>query len=192
MSTVLYLDFTDPSSYLAYRTVTEKPEFGTVDFLPFEATPPPNPIRSTTDAEWLDRLDRCGTDLPLRDFRGAEPALLPWTQKAHELVLLGEESGHASSLRTALFQAFFVDGIDLGRVDRLVEIAVGTGIDRTEAKAVLDVDRFTGSVEALRAEAEASGIRSPGTLVREGLRFEPPYDLGELTDFLSGRETITF
>jgi predicted DsbA family dithiol-disulfide isomerase len=49
----------------------------------------------------------------------------------------------------------FGRGEDIGRVDVLVDLARALGLDATEAKAVLDVDRYAQDVAALSAEAAA-------------------------------------
>jgi predicted DsbA family dithiol-disulfide isomerase len=77
------------------------------------------------------------------------------------------------AVRTAIFGAYFGAGQDIGRVDVLVAIGVGAGLDPTETKAVLDVDRHEADVTAQRREAEASGVTDvprlwDGTRLAEG------------------------
>ena len=48
--------------------------------------------------------------------------------------------------------------LDFGRIDVLTEIAVDAGLERTEAKAVLDVDKYSADLAAVRTDALESGI----------------------------------
>jgi predicted DsbA family dithiol-disulfide isomerase len=65
----------------------------------------------------------------------------------------------------AVFDAVFLEGRDVGRVDVLVELAGGLGLDATETKATLDVDRYAPDVVAARAAAARSGVAASPALV---------------------------
>ena len=83
-------------------------------------------------------------------------------------------------MRRALFRAHFVDHIDIGRIDLLLEIARGAGLDRSEAKAVLDVDRYAATVLGHRESALEDGVRDVPVLVQPGRRLEGPELLREI------------
>jgi len=51
-------------------------------------------------------------------------------------------------------------------------LAAEAGLDRSEAKAVLDVDRHAAALDDLREEAERLGIRGVPTLLITGERIE--------------------
>ncbi len=69
----------------------------------------------------------------------------PNTMVAHALVLSAARLGRGNAVAAALFRAFFVEGIDIGRVDRLIEVASQVGLDPR-------------SVEELTSEAALEGV----------------------------------
>lgn len=121
----VFADFVCPYSY---QTVTEldavAPELGlSIEWRAFELIPAPMPTSR------------------------------PRTRKAHEAVKFAAQSGQDGALRRAIFDAFFEHARDIGRIDVLVEIGAGVGLDRSELKVVLDVDSFTDAVIADRERA---------------------------------------
>ena len=53
----------------------------------------------------------------------------PNTLRAHRLVALASESGAGDRLTDALFAAYFVDGLDIGDPDVLLDLAAANGLD---------------------------------------------------------------
>ncbi len=82
----------------------------------------------------------------------------PNTLKAHTLIARAGASdmGTQHALAKALFEAYFLEGKDIGVDAVLVELASAHGFDRAEAEALLD-DR--AALDATRAEAEAMSRR---------------------------------
>lgn len=155
-----FFDFVDPLSYLADRELTAAEEASGVriERIGFELRPPPAPLTGVDDPIWSDRwLDarRVAEELGVAL---APPWLVPWSRKAHELHLLAAEHDRAGSVRTSLFEAYFTHGRDIGRIDELVKIAGDAGLDRTETKAALDVDRLREEVAGGRLIADALGV----------------------------------
>lgn len=161
-----YFDFVDPVCYLVAHLIEAAGAAALVDWRGFELRPPPGGLIDPRADAWRDRQARA---LTLAEHAGivppSEPTLLPWTRKAHELCEFARERGCAHRIRRALFRAHFVDHADIGRIDALVDIAVQAGLDRTETRAVLDVDRFTGAVLAGRKSAQTRGIADVPALV---------------------------
>jgi predicted DsbA family dithiol-disulfide isomerase len=93
------------------------------------------------------------------------PRSLPRTRKAHEAAKLAGQKGVGRAMREAIFAAYFGGGRDVGRIDVLVELGAALGVDRTELKVVLDVDTFSGAVDADRALAARLGIAAVPALV---------------------------
>lgn len=175
-----YFDFVDPVCYVVAQMIEAAGAAALVDWRGFELRPPPGGLIDPRHYAWRDRHTRA---LALAEHAGAvgpsEPTLLPWTRKAHELCEFARERECAHRIRRDLFSAHFVDHADIGRIDSLVDIAVQAGLDRTETRAVLDVDRFTGAVLADRKSARARGIAEvpalfsgTGRLVDAGARSE--------------------
>jgi predicted DsbA family dithiol-disulfide isomerase len=182
----IYFDFVDPLSYIASAVLSASPDAptdGMLEWVGFEMVPPPAPLTGSDDPFWLARREEASKRAGEMGLRIDPPALVPWTRKAHELHALASERHMADEVRSAIFQAFFGEGLDIGRVDVLVEIAASVGLDRTEAKAILDVDRHQEDVLAARREALDAGVRdvpshSVAGRVVEG--FPDPADLGTL------------
>ena len=81
----------------------------------------------------------------------------PCTREAHRLIRHAEAQGRANALVEAMFQAYFIDGRDLGQHAILAEIAAESGLDPAETKRFLATDR--GAAEML---AEDRGARRVG------------------------------
>jgi predicted DsbA family dithiol-disulfide isomerase len=91
-----------------------------------------------------------------------------------------------AGLHEALLKARFEEGADVGRIDVLVGIADEAGLDVTESKAVLDVDRHAGTVSDLRHRAEMAGISRTPTLRIGTASLEGPARIDDLRGFLEG------
>lgn len=169
---VLHFDFTDPGSRIAAHLVDEAGVAEAVDWRGLELRPPPHPLIDAADPAWRDhhaRIARLARDsgVPM-----GTPKLIPWTRKAHELAEFARAGDCYHAVRRALFEAHFVARIDIGRIDLLVEIAHRAGLDRTETRAVLDVDRHTGDVLEQREAARKDGVTAVPALVAGGRRLE--------------------
>ena len=178
---VLYFDFVDPVSCLISRMMDRAGTGANVEWRGFELRPPPQPVIDARSTEWEARHavavghgKRSGDDGP------ASPPFIPWTRKAHELCELARERDCLHAVRAALFQAHFIDHTDIGRIDLLVETARTAGLDPTEARAVLDVDRYTATVLRTREAAIAEGIADVPALVHPGGRLEGAEVLREI------------
>jgi 2-hydroxychromene-2-carboxylate isomerase len=164
----LWFDFVDPLSYLLELEMrsAESALPGPVERVGLEIVPPPAPLAGLDDAPWSERfalaLHAAGTAALGR------PRILPWTRKAHELHLHAAGLGKAGEVRLAVFQAYFERGEDIGRIDRLVAIAEGCGLDPATARTVLGVDRHEEEVLAARAAAAAAGVTDVPALVVAG------------------------
>lgn len=160
----IFSDFTCPFSYVteaALRRAAEEEGAG-IRYRAFELYPAPAPLPLDAGMEWEEALR------PLAREAGVElrrPGYQARTRKAHEAAHFAEEKGVGAEMRSALFAAYFARTRDIGRIDVLVEIGTGLGLDRTELKVVLDIDRYTGAVLADEDLAARSGIHSVPVLV---------------------------
>lgn len=188
---VLYFDYVDPGSYLLDRLLRELlPADGGAVRHPLELRAPPQPLIDVREADWRAYSS---TVSALAEASGVEmtfPPFIPWSRKAHELALHAAEKGHGESVHEALLEARFLDGADIGRIDVLVGLATGVGLDLSETKAVLDVDRFSGRVEELRNEAGLLGVRHPCTLTAGPTSLEGPASIDELRCFLEAASLL--
>ncbi len=168
---VLYLDYADPISWMLELQVSALEygnDIGPVSRAPYELRPPPEPLIDPGSVWWRARWQEGVALAASVGVQLADPPIIPWTRKAHELRLHAEEKGMGARAHRALFEAFLRQGLDIGRVDVLLRVAGGLGLDVTEAKAVLDVDRFAGSVARSRREAATLGITDPPALASNG------------------------
>ena len=155
-----FFDYVDPVSFLIERRLAalENEVPVGVDRAPFELCPPPQNLIDPAAASWRTRWHAVRAEAEAVRVSLAVPRFVPWTRKAHEFALLAREQERFDPVHRALFEAFHLEGRDLGRVDVLLQIAVHYGMDLTRTKVALDVDRYTPAVERTRAEAERLGI----------------------------------
>ena len=80
------------------------------------------------------------------------------TRLAQELARWGESQPGGDALHDALFRAYFVDGINLARVDELVRIAAAVGLPEEEARRALEERSFREVVESDWRRAMKLGV----------------------------------
>lgn len=189
VAALVFADFTCPFSYVTEAALWRLAEETPLDlaFRAFELHPVPAPLPFDSLAE------RVSAARPLADELGIDlktPAVLPRTRKAHEVAALAAEKGFAVPMRRALYQAVFRDGLDVGRIDVLVRLASEVGLDVTETKVVLDVDRLTEQVTAETEDARRAGVNAvPTVIVGSGTDakvLEGALPLGELRRVIVG------
>lgn len=182
-----FYDYVDPASYLVdrqLRRLTEELELRVAP-RPFEVRRPPAGLIDARDPGWSRyqvRMEEAAREIGVELRR---PRLVPWSRKAHELAFLAREENRFAAVHEALFRAHFVEGLDLGRVDVLVELAAGAGLDRTAVKATLDVDRYAEDLDEERARAERLGVRGVPTLLDRDRRLEGFRRRPEIHTFLT-------
>tara|TARA_A100001037_G_scaffold159431_1_gene143701 strand:+ start:3346 stop:3957 length:612 start_codon:yes stop_codon:yes gene_type:complete len=177
----IWYDFVDPASVLLMLEIEAARRDGEswaldscIKWRALEMRPPPSPLVSLDDPEVSSLWESA---IPLAQQIGVKlnpPHLVPWTRKAHELIAHAEEASRESShsLRLAVAKAYAIKGRDIGRVDVLVKIATDHGSDRTECKAVLDVDRYEAVVQGSAQKAKAASVTRPPTIVKGLKRLE--------------------
>ncbi|MDH3269737.1 MAG: DsbA family protein [Gemmatimonadota bacterium] len=167
----VFFDFIDPLSYLLSLEIEQSGTPG-VDWLPLELRPPPTPLIDIDDPSLADRWRDARAIAADLGVELSPPRLVPWTRKAHELVLFSSEHDRGDALRRRLFDAYMLEGRDIGRVDVLIEAATGLDLPRTETKAVLDVDRYEAEVASIRDAALGNDVIDPPTILSGTLRLE--------------------
>ena len=90
------------------------------------------------------------------------------TTKAHELLHLAKKFGKQVELKERLMAAHFEDGIHVGRLDVLADLAASVGIDRQVALESLESGEFADAVAADIAQASAFGITGVPFFVIDG------------------------
>jgi predicted DsbA family dithiol-disulfide isomerase len=104
-----------------------------------------------------DRVAMIGREVGI-EFAFDRIARQPNTLAAHSLIELAAARGRQGDVKEAFFRAYFLDGVDLTARENLVAIAVGTGLDRAEVEAWLDLPDARDAVAAEDVRARESGI----------------------------------
>ncbi|MFL5538529.1 MAG: DsbA family protein [Longimicrobiaceae bacterium] len=160
---LVFSDFTCPFCHVNEAALRRLEDEGLAAprYAAFELYPAPAPPGAPS-------ADDVRAAKPLAEALGialTAPGTRPRTRKAHEAAKLAEQKGAGRAMREAIFAAYFGDGRDVGRIDVLVELGAALGLDPTELKVVLDVDTFSGAVDADRALAARLGIAAVPALV---------------------------
>lgn len=90
------------------------------------------------------------------------------TFNAHQLIHWANLQELGNALEQALFAAHFTHQRDLSDTDVLVEIAGEAGLDKTEAKAVLEEQRYAQEVRKIESFWVQQGIRGVPAIVFDG------------------------
>lgn len=186
-----HFDYIDPASFVMRSRIRDVAgALGlTVTLVPWELRLPgeaPIPADDPLWVEWWETLGPAGQEAGLKLRR---PARVPATRKAHELALHAGAGGQpelVESVHDAIFRAALADAVDIGRVDVLVGLATQLGLDRTETRAVLDVDRFSEEVDQLRQRGIEQGVAGAPTLVIGESRMEGVHDAATIREFVTG------
>lgn len=162
-----FADYVCPFSYLSFlglEAVAEELAV-TVHWRAFELRPAPAPMLDPfSDAEWQivqELAAEAGIGLK-------RPVLRPRTRKAHEATKFGATVGKEAELRRAIFEAHFLAGRDIGRIDVLTEIGAAAGIEKLALRVALDVDVHTEDVLADEEQARQFEIEGTPAFVAGG------------------------
>ncbi|MBW3571390.1 MAG: DsbA family protein [Gemmatimonadetes bacterium] len=160
---VVFSDFACPFSYVTEAALRRMQSAGEVEptHLAWELYPAPAPLPAVDAGGWMDALRPLANELGVA-LRVPAPVR---TRKAHEAAAFAAAKGAGPAVREALFAAHFAEGRDIGRIDVLVEIGAGAGLDASELKVVLDVDAFAARVAAEQEAARRAGVQEVPTLV---------------------------
>jgi predicted DsbA family dithiol-disulfide isomerase len=181
----VHFDYVDPLSWLLAREIVAAGVDDTsFQWVPRELRPPPIPLTTIDDPDLAPRWSDARKLGAESHIVFAPPALVPWTRKAHELTLHAHQYGSDADVREAIFEAYLFDGKDIGRVDVLVDVARSAGLDITEAKAVLDVDRYEIDVARAFTDAIDADIHTVPTITLDGKRLEGFHNGAAIRTFL--------
>ena len=185
MKVQLYADFTCPFSYMGKRlldqAIEQSGEEFEFEFKSFQLTPEASTEVAIptiellqkkfnkTKAEMLDRTaqikkqaSQFGLDYNYETMKAAN------TLKAHRLTKWAVSFGKARDLTEALFYGLFTEGANLNKEEELLQIVDSVGLNKEEAKTILDSDAYTKEVHADRQDANTKGIHSVPTFIIDG------------------------
>ena len=97
---------------------------------------------------------------------------VPSSRRALVLGEIARDQGHYDELHPRLFEAYWVDGLDIGSDDVLLDLAAGVGMDRAETAERLSswtADLLAAIEEETRGAVEMGVTGVPGWLVDQRL-----------------------
>jgi predicted DsbA family dithiol-disulfide isomerase len=182
----VFFDFVDPLSYLLACELRASQLDGLPDirWYGYEMRPPPTPLTTLDESSLASRWTLAREAEVAVGIAFGPPRLVPWTRKAHELALHAGANGVGDVVRDRIFEAYLLEGADIGRVDVLVRIAREAGLDETESKAVLDVDRFETEVLEHRSRAKAQALVDTPLLIADTRHLQGFHNRTALGTFL--------
>jgi predicted DsbA family dithiol-disulfide isomerase len=135
-----------------------------VDWLPFDLHP-------EYPAEGIPRerlAERYGPGIHEQTRRAIEaagltynpPGVIPNSRKALEVTELARDDGLHDSVHDHLMRAYWSEGADIGDDEILLDLVAEAGLDRAEAKAVLEDRRYGERVDLSTREAQLHGIQA--------------------------------
>jgi predicted DsbA family dithiol-disulfide isomerase len=103
-------------------------------------------------------------------FRFEDIPRTPSTLNAHRLIRYAQQSGTsgADALVPLLFEAYFLQGRDLGDLDVLVDIAAEAGLDAMATRAYLESGADTDEIQAEDVFARRLGIGGVPCFIIDG------------------------
>lgn len=110
------------------------------------------------------RMTQIGSELGF-DFQFADDMRMHNTFNVHQLLHWAEQQGRKNDLKQALFVAHFTHRRNLSDKAVLADIAGEIGLDRAQALAVLDDQRFATDVREAEQYWISQGIRSVPAVV---------------------------
>jgi predicted DsbA family dithiol-disulfide isomerase len=100
------------------------------------------------------------------------------TRLAQELAKWAESKGRGEEFHRAVFRAYFVDGLNLGKILELLALVKTIGLSEDEARGELTGRRFKEAVDSDWARSRQLGIQAVPTFVldRNFLVGAQPYE----------------
>lgn len=96
------------------------------------------------------------------------PPVQPRSRLAHEAAAWAREAGSFDAMNEALFRGFFERGEDIGRIDVLMALADGAGLDSAGLRAALEAGAHRARVLDDEALAERYGLSGVPAFVAGG------------------------
>jgi len=186
-----YYDVVCPYSYMETHAIESAEDEGSVEveWLPFELRPAPRPLLEVRgnylSTDWTQNVYRLALE------RGVVihlPRYQPRSTLTLAACLWAQEQGRMREFKHALYEAFFCEGEDIA-TDREVARAAGrAGLDADAAVAAAYSHERFEQIRAIRAVAEAAGVRGVPTLVAED--GENHWGMGGLQRYLAGEPLV--
>lgn len=111
---------------------------------------------------------------------------LPYSERSHtynsrlaqEIGTWAETQSGGNAIHDRFFEAYFVDGRNIGDVDVIADVVKSVGLDEQEARAAVAERRFKDAVDADWAKSRSYGVTGVPTFVSngQGLVGAQPYE----------------
>jgi len=168
----IWADFECPYSYFQ-TIVLEKLQAKYQDKLEivwraFELTPVEGNIPPSQ--AYMDNLEAAKSEpiVVMENFELLTPKFLTYTWLAQESVYFANAQGLSLKLARALFDAFFLQGLDISNEEVVMQIASRSGIDSQLLRQALDNGELTKHVMADEQEFKTYGFQGlPAMLIGE-------------------------
>jgi predicted DsbA family dithiol-disulfide isomerase len=186
-----YYDVVCPYSYMESHVMEAAEDAGAVEieWLPFELRPAPRPLLEVRGnhlrVDWTVNVYRRALE------RGVEihlPRYQPRSTLTLCACLWAAEQGRLRELKHALYEAFFCEGEDIATDREIARAAERVGLEPDGAIAAAYSPERGAQLKAVRAEAEAAGVRGvPSLLAESG---EHHWGIGGLERLLAGEPLV--
>lgn len=110
------------------------------------------------------QITKVGSDVGF-EFNFTEDLRMHNTFNLHQLLHWAEQQGRMHELEQALFTAHFTDNRNLSDIAVLADIAAVIGLNREEALAVLEDQRFANDVREVEQHWQRQGIQSVPAII---------------------------
>ncbi len=167
----IYSDYVCPFCYLGEKVVeevlNENPELDVeIEWIPFELRPFPKPTLRPGE-EYLPKTWRTSV-YPMAENMGIDIKLptvspQPHTHLAFEGFQYAKEHGKADAYTMRLFEAFFKEDKDIGKVDVLTQLAGEVDLNQEEYRKALESRKYKEVHEQARDQSYQMGIQSVPT-----------------------------
>ena len=108
----------------------------------------------------VDHAEKAGLTINLDKI-----ARTPNTTNAHRLIHWAGVEGKQTDVVDALFQAYFVDGKDIGSIDTLVEIGTSVGLEADVVRKLLEGENDLEDIRQRDAHSRKMGVNSVPTFI---------------------------
>ena len=103
------------------------------------------------------------------EFNYGRILVTPNTFAGHRLLWWARDEGLQDILADALFRAYFIEGLDIGKNEVLAEVAAGAGLSKEDAKHFLESDQGRDEVLAEEREGGRLGLNAVPFFVINGV-----------------------
>ena len=167
-----YYDVVCPYSYMESHAVEAAEDAGhiEVEWLPFELRPAPRPLLEPRGdhlrVDWTQNVYRRARALGVEIHL---PRYQPRSTLPLAACLWAGEQGRLRGFKHALYEAFFCEGEDIETDAEIARAAARARLDPAAAVAAAYAPENGARIRAIRAEAEAAGVRGvPSLLSADG------------------------